>query len=139
MISIIKLNYNDSLLITTEWTIKNVSSICSYEIPLDPTIIETKSSELYIPLRTLDYGIYELKLTVMINLSSVISSALAFVKIILLGITANLIELGTSIVTRSNQQDVKLDPGYYSSDPDRDTFDANVKFLNFSFFSIVYF
>jgi hypothetical protein len=112
----------------TKWTIKNCTSICLYVIEFDPTIIETKFSEIYIPSRTLDYGIYELKLTVMITPLNLNSSTSAFVKIIPSGITVNLIELGTSMITRGHQQDLKLDPGSYSVDLDRDTFDANVTF-----------
>jgi hypothetical protein len=111
----------------TKWTIQNCSSICSTEIQFDPTIIETKFSELYIPSRTLAYGIYELKLTVtMTASSSLIASKSAFVKITPSGITANLIQLGTSMITRGNKQELKLDPGSYSLDLDGYTFDANV-------------
>ena len=64
--------------------------------------------------------------------SNLISSSSAFVKIIPSGIIVNLIELGTSMITCGNQQELKLDPGSYSFDPDGYTFDANVKFkLNF--------
>jgi len=122
------LNCNNSFSLNTKWTIKNCSSaICSYEIQLDPTIIETKFSELYIPSRTLAFGIYQLELTVTIIASSnLISSTSAFVKITPSGITANLVQLGTSMITRGNQQELKLDPGSYSLDLDGYTFDANV-------------
>jgi hypothetical protein len=124
----IEFNCNNSFPSNTKWKIKNcTTSICSYEIEFDPTIIETKFSELYIPSRTLPYGIYELKLTVtMISSSNSTSSSSAFVKITPSGITANLIELGTSMITRGDQQELKLDPGTYSLDLDGDTFDANV-------------
>ena len=32
------------------------------------------------------------------------------------------------MITRGHQQQLKLDPGIYSVDPDRDTFDADVNF-----------
>jgi REJ domain len=133
------LNCNNSFSLITKWTIKNCSSICSYEIQLDPTIIETKFSELYIPSRTLAFGIYQLELTVtMISSSNLISSASAFVKITPSGITANLIELGTSMITRGNQQELKLDPGSYSLDLDGYTFDATVS-LKLNLFQFIYF
>jgi hypothetical protein len=124
----IEFHCNNSFYLITEWTIKNcTNSICSYEIQFDPTIIQTKVSELYIPSRTLAYGIYELKLTVtMISSSNLISSSSAFVRITPSGITANLVELGTSMITRGNQQELKLDPGTYSVDLDGYIFDANV-------------
>jgi hypothetical protein len=62
----------------------------------------------------------------MISSSNFISSSSAFVKITSLGITANLIELGRSMITRGNQQELKLDPGTYSLDLDGYIFDANV-------------
>jgi hypothetical protein len=135
----IEFNCNNSFSLITKWTIQNCTSICSYEIQFDSTIIETKFSELYIPSRILAYGIYELKLTVtMIATSNLTSTASAFVKITPSGITANLIQLGTSMITRGNQQELKLDPGTYSLDLDGYTFDANVSFFklnsfNFSF------
>ncbi len=49
----IEFNCNNLFSLITIWTIKNcTTSICSYEIQFDPTIIETKFSELYIPSLT---------------------------------------------------------------------------------------
>ena len=42
------------------------------------------------------------------------------------GITANLVQLGTSMITRGNEQDLKLDPGTFSVDLDGYTFNATV-------------
>src|ERR1700733_14664459 len=61
--SIIEFNCNISFPITTKWTIKNCSSNCSYQFNLNG-ILDTTQSELYIPGRTLPYGLYELKLIV---------------------------------------------------------------------------
>ena len=71
-----ELNCNDSLSISTQWTIKNCSSTsCSHSIQLDSTIITTLS-ELYIPARTLPYDTYELTLTVvMVNSHSLTTSS----------------------------------------------------------------
>ncbi|CAF3684254.1 unnamed protein product [Adineta steineri] len=123
--STVQFNCNISLSMTTQWTIKNCSLSCSYKIPLDPKIITTLS-ELYIPSRTLAYGLYQLELTVtMINLPSLPTlSSSVYVRITPSGITANLVQLGTSMITRGDQQDLKLDPGTYSVNPDSDSFDA---------------
>jgi hypothetical protein len=56
-------------------------------------------------------------------LSSTIS---AFVSITQSGITANLVPLGTSIVSSGSEKDLLLDPGNYSIDPDATTFNASV-------------
>ncbi len=57
---------------------------------------------------------------------NLISSSSAFVKITPSGITANLVQYGTSMITRGHEQDLLLDPGTYSVDLDTDTFNATV-------------
>ena len=133
IVSFVELNCNDSSLITTQWTVKNTSR----QISLDP-LIETTFSELFIPARKLPFGIFELELTVtMTKYPAVKSSSSVYVEITPSGITANLVQLGTSMITSGFEQDLKLDPGTYSVDPDEVTFDSTVSFqliltLNFS-------
>ncbi|CAF1253004.1 unnamed protein product [Adineta steineri] len=123
--SMIQFNCNGSLSTTKKWTIKNCTSICSFQIQLNDKI-STTLNELYIPSRTLDYGIYELTLTVtMIESLNLKSSSSAYVRITATGITANLVQLGTSMITRGSQQDLQLNPGAYSVDPDQHSFDAS--------------
>jgi predicted phage tail protein len=93
---------------------------------MDRSLITTLS-ELYIPSRTLAYGIYQLNLTVTMSISSSLtSSASVYVQIKASGITANLVQLGTSMITNGHQQDLKLNPGMFSIDPDSNTFNASV-------------
>lgn len=114
-----------------KWSIHNCTLLCSCEVELDPNIIETRSNDLYIPSRILSYGLYELKLTVKIFTSSnLIVSKSAFVKIIPSGFVANLIESGTSIITRGNQQNLKLNPGIFSINLDGYPFDATVSLIS---------
>ncbi|CAF3732096.1 unnamed protein product, partial [Adineta steineri] len=125
IVSLIELNCNTSISIITQWTITNCTSICSNQIQVDSTIITT-SAELYIPARTLVYGIYELKLTVtMVNMSSLTSTLSVYVQITSTGITPNLIQYGTSMITRGTQQDLEFDPGTYSIDYDNNVFNAS--------------
>ncbi|CAF4116785.1 unnamed protein product, partial [Adineta steineri] len=125
IISLIELNCTNSLSMITQWTIKNCTSICLQKIQLDSTIITTLS-ELYIPRNTLAYGIYELKLTVtMTKVPSLISSSSVYIQITSSGITANLIEYGTSMITRGKQQNLEFDPGSYSIDYDNNVFNAS--------------
>ena len=80
-----------------------------------------------IPARTLPYGIYELQLTVLMTNSPLLrTSSIVYVQITPSGITANLVQLGTSMVTSGHQQDLNLDPGSYSIDPDENTFNSSV-------------
>jgi len=62
----------------------------------------------------------------MINFPLLKTSSSIYVEITPSGITANLIQYGTSMVTSGNQQDLKLDPGTYSVDPDENVFNASV-------------
>ncbi|CAF3967703.1 unnamed protein product [Adineta steineri] len=121
----IQFNCDGSLSTTTKWAIKNCTSTsCSFEILLNEKVMTTYS-ELYIPSRTLNYGVYQLTLTVtMIDSPNLKSSSSVYVRITATGITANLVQLGTSMITRGDQQDLLLDPGTFSVDPDEDTFDA---------------
>ncbi|CAF4291237.1 unnamed protein product, partial [Adineta steineri] len=108
--SMIQFNCDGSLSTTTKWTIKNCTSTsCSFAIVLNEKVMTT-FSELYIPSRTLDYGVYQLTLTVtMIDSPNLKASSSVYVRITATGITANLVQLGTSMITRGDQQDLLLD------------------------------
>ncbi|UJR08126.1 hypothetical protein I4U23_012402 [Adineta vaga] len=107
IVSILKLSCKSSLSTSIVWTIKNCTST---------TCLTTI---------TLTYGVYELTLNVkMTALPQLKSSSTVYVKITPSGITANLVPLGTSMITRGDQQDLLFDPGTYSVDPDEDSFDA---------------
>ncbi|CAF3807836.1 unnamed protein product [Rotaria sp. Silwood1] len=125
IISILQFNCGGSLSTIIQWTIKNCTTTsCLFQIQLSEKVITTLS-ELYIPSRTLAYGTYELTLTVtMVDSPILKSTSSAYVRITASGITANLVQLGTSMITRGNQQDLLLDPGTFSVDPDEDSFDA---------------
>jgi hypothetical protein len=66
----------------------------------------------------------------------------AFVQINPSGITANLVQFGTSLVTGGQQQDLILNPGIHSINPDESTFNAsvNIEILNYSnsFYLVIY-
>ncbi len=122
----IQLQCNNSLAISTKWTMKNCTSNCSSSIAFDPSI-STTSSELYIPPRTLPIGKYELTLTVTMIVSSNLTSSLSlYVTITPSGIIVNLIQLGTSMITLGYQQNLTLNPGLYSIDLDGYIFNASV-------------
>ena len=88
----------------------------------------TTASELYIPARVLDYGTYELKLTVIMSAAPQWwSSVSAYVTINPSSITVNVLPYGTSIITHGHAQDLVLNPGTYSVDPDAVTFNASVR------------
>jgi hypothetical protein len=80
-----------------------------------------------VPLRTLPLGTYQLTLSVqLINNPSLRSYAVVYTRITPSGITANPVPLGTSMIPRGSEEDLILDPGRYSVDPDEDLFDATV-------------
>ena len=93
---------------------------------LDPTI-STTLAELYIPARTLAFGTYELQLTVTMSKYPLLkTSSSVYVEITPSGITANLVQLGTSMITSGRTQNLQLDPGTYSINPDENSFDSTV-------------
>lgn len=53
-----------------------------------------------------------------------VSSSSAYVRIASSGIVVNLIQYGTSMVTRGSRQDLILDPGTFSEDPDTYNFNS---------------
>ncbi len=82
---------------------------------------------MYIPAKTLPYGIYELTLTViMVNSPSLTTSSSIYVQITPSDIIVNLFQYGTSMITCGHEQDLKLDPGSYSVDLDENVFNASV-------------
>jgi hypothetical protein len=89
--------------------------------------VTTTLSELFIPAQSLAYGTYELKLTVtMTAVPNLTSSASTYVQIIPSNIQANLLQFGTSMITQGHQQNLTLNPGSFSVDPDTITFNASV-------------
>ena len=128
ILSIIKLNCNKSLSMTKQWTIKNYTTNDNSEIVMDKKIITT-NSELYVPSNTFPYGMYQFKLTATITYYPALTNfSSIYIQISPSGITANLVELGTSVVTSGHQQNLILNPGNYSIDPDGYQFNASVCF-----------
>ena len=124
----IELNCNLSRTISMQWTIKICSSsVCLRSFPLDSPMISTNFADFYIPSRTLPCGLYELTLTVTMNISSSLtSSKSAYVHIIASGVTTNLVPLGAWMITSGSEQDLLFNPGLYSVDLDDDQFNASV-------------
>ena len=124
--SMIQLRCNNSLGTTNTWTIKSCTSNCSATISLDQSI-PTTFSELFLPARTLSVGLYQLTLTVTMKQSSQLtSSSSVYVSISPSGIQVNLIQLGTSMITRGYEQNLTLNPGAFSIDFDGNIFNASV-------------
>ena len=124
--SYLQLKCNQSLSTITQWTINNCTSFCSSPIQFGQMLVTT-SNELYIPAKTLLYGTYQLTLTVSMTVAPhLTSSASAYLRITPSGITANLVQYGTSMITRGHKQNLLLDPGTFSVDPDATVFNASV-------------
>jgi len=141
--SLLNLNCNSSLAVNSKWTIASCTSNCSLSIQLDQSIVTT-SNELYIPAKTLDYGVYQLRLTVAMVVAPQFSTSISvYIKIITSSITVNLLAFGTSMITSGYKQDLLLDPGTHSIDPDTELFNASVSLFQkyhtytFSILSII--
>ena len=95
--------------------------------------IVTSLAELFIPGRILPFDLYEFQLVIQsISSPNLNISSSAYAKINPSGITANVVPLGTSMITRGFKQDLLLDPGSYSVDPDEPIFNSSV--FSFQFF-----
>jgi hypothetical protein len=92
--------------------------------------IQTRSNELYIPSKTLTYGLYKLKLTVNIIGSSIFSSSASIdVKIVQSEkLLVNVIEFGRSVITLGENEELLLEPEKYSFDVDGNKLIGNVSF-----------
>jgi hypothetical protein len=99
---------------------------CSFPLILTGDI-DTQSTEFYAPSRALAFGLYYLTLHIqLVDNPNLKSSSSVYIQITPSGITANPVPLGTSVITSGTYQDILLDPGTYSLDPDADSFDATV-------------
>ena len=125
--SMIQLNCDISLSTILRWTIKNcTSNSCPFIVTLSSNIVTTLS-ELYIPSRSLDYGTYELTLTVtMTDAPNKTISSAVYIRITATGVIANLLQMKSSMISRGTKQDLFFDPGTYSIDLDEESFDATV-------------
>ena len=125
--AMITFNCAKSFSINRKWTIQSChNSNCSNPIELTNQIITTLT-ELFLPARTLLYGLYQFMFTVtMIDFPNFQSSSFVYIQIIPSDILVHLMEFGTSIITRGYEQNLLIDPGRYSINPDETRFDANV-------------
>jgi K+-transporting ATPase A subunit len=88
-------------------------------------------AEIFIPARTLRYGIYEMNLTVTMCASSqLVSSATTYIQIVPSPIIVNLIQFGVSMIVQKQQQMLTLNPGTFSVDPDASYFNSSVSLIN---------
>jgi hypothetical protein len=125
--SYLQLNCNASLSTIIKWTIKQCSPGCTNKIQLDQSIVTTQS-ELFIPAKILSDVTYELQLNVTMTASpNLNSSASVYIKINPSNITVNLAPLGTSMIKHGYHQNLVLNPGAYSVDPDTNTFNKSVR------------
>ena len=125
--STIELNCNNSLALQFQWSIRNCSLFtCVNVSPIAPTLLSTTGDELFIPSRTLPFGLYQLQLRVTLNISSSLSTTRSvFVRILPGKIVANLLPLGTSMVTSGSAAALQLNPGLYSLDLNANDFNAS--------------
>jgi hypothetical protein len=124
----LQLQCTASLATAIQWTMTNCSAQKCSAMPLQlPQSLQTTAAELFIPARTLDYGIYQLQVIVfMVAAPQLISVASTNVQIVPSTITPNLMPFGTSMIVHGRGGDLLLDPGTYSLDPDTLSFDASV-------------
>ena len=125
----LQLNCDQSLSTISQWEIYDCIVNCASPVQIDQAIVTT-SNELFIPAKTLPYGTYQLKLTVSMMIAPHLTSSVSvYVKIMSSSIIPNLVQYGTSMITHGYQQNLLLDPGTFSVDPDNEIFNADVSSL----------
>ena len=126
--STLQFNCAQSFAIIQQWSIeKCLNTNCSFIEQFTSSSLSTTLSELFIPSNTLQYGLYQLTVTVKMSVSSqLISSVITYVNIIPSPIQVNLIQFGPLIIIRGKQQALVLDPGRFSIDPDQSYFNSTV-------------
>jgi hypothetical protein len=125
--STVRVNCYTSLSTIRQWAVFSCSGECSTPVLINGSLT---LGELFVPARSLDYGVYRIQLTVTTTFSSQLaSSAGIYVRIIPSPVTVNLVQLGSSMITHGQQQTLTLDPGSYSIDPDSTLFNTSVCFL----------
>ena len=131
--SIINWNCPSSFVLRYQWSIHNCSAVnCPDEFRLESTLL-TSSSDLFLPRQTLPLGVYQLQLSVTMNVSSNVFTRTesTYVRITPSGITTNLVPLGTSMISSGAEQNLQFNPGNYSIDLDGKPFNASVNDLLF--------
>ena len=119
--SLLQLYCPKSLATRMQWTIMACRPSCSYPIQLNSS--STTLSELFLPARSLDYGLHQMTLTVGMRVLPVLNSSVStYFSVIPSPITVNLVRYGSSMITIGRSQNLTLDPGLFSIDPDQVNF-----------------
>lgn len=121
--STFNVNCVSNLKTAIEWTIEQCSdSLCSIRRSIQGiNSLSLTLSELYIPARFFEYGIYRF------TLNAFNSSMSIYVKIISSSILVRLMPFNVMTIRQGQQQSLMLDPGSYSIDPDRISFQQTVR------------
>ena len=133
--SSIQIICNASYRLAYQWSIYNCSStFCSTSMIINLNLIKT-SNEFFLPARTLSLGFYQIELMVTMNLTSLSISQSRSIYLLIspAGTIANLVPLGTSMITNGIRQDLHFNPGEYSIDLDDNHFNASVRNKPFLF------
>ena len=128
--SSVHINCSTSLSTIKQWTVSKCNPQCSTPLLINGSMT---LGDLFVQARSLDYGVYRIKLTAAMTFSSQLTtSAITYVQIIPSPVTVNLVQLGSSMIIHGQQQTLTLDPGSYSVDPDSALFNASVCVSSFS-------
>jgi hypothetical protein len=120
-----------SLTTIRQWTIQECTPLCTINAQLEQSVTTMTLAEIYIPARTLKYGIYQMELTVTMSASlQSISSAATYIQVVPSPITVNLVQFGALIVVQKREEMLTLDPGTFSVDPDASYFNLSVSLIN---------
>lgn len=114
--------------ISYNWTLFTCSPTCSNQVSFNLT----SNKELFIRSQTLSIGIYQCQLTVMTMINSLMFSSVEslYLEIVHSNIVTKLIQMDQIMIKHNSKKDLILNPGQYSFDPDRITFNSHVSFFS---------
>ena len=116
--SLLRLYCPKSLLTRIQWTVVACRPVCSFPIQFNAS--STILSELFLPPRSLDYGLYQMTLTVGMQVLPILTSSVStYLYVTPSPITVNLVQYGSSMITIGRNQNFTLNPGSFSIDPDQ--------------------
>lgn len=122
-------NCSNSLSVSVQWIVYNCTNTTCSSSPIDVhPAINTRSTEFFVPPKSLPIGLYRLIYIVTItDRPHLVSSIQTHLHIHRTGIILNLLPHGTPMMSRGTLQDIYFNPGHYSLDLDQDDFDSSVR------------
>ena len=130
---IVSFNCNEKSPTSMKWSLISCPSMCPNESSFNQSI-NTARNELFLPFESLNYGFYEIKLTVTATSPPFLSATtVVHIEIIPKNIIISLLPVDGTKIIHHYAEDLLFDPGKYSIDSNRITINHKVSHWVFNF------